>query len=214
MKHLYPQIYLDDAMKNLGEMTEYAAEKCSIPFDSVYRYFIITGYGERWEKGDPQIISGFSGTELWIRVMEKCDIHDSVYPAALVRYDAGFYYWCGYITAFCQWNFGWSFSAISETFKEGDYRRFYPALHTASDDKCAEVFLQTFQSRRRITRLAAYRKNLLMTQQQLADRSGISRRTIEEYESGRKSLSKAGADRILVLSRELKCSPEALLEDI
>ena len=62
MSCAYRQIYLDDAMKNLGEMTEYAHDACGTDLDRTLKYFVISGYADRFGKGDPAVVSGMSGT--------------------------------------------------------------------------------------------------------------------------------------------------------
>ena len=50
-----------------------------------------------------------------------------------------------------------------------------------------------------------------LTQKQLAERSGVSQRMIEQYEQGRKELRHASADTVKRLAKELGCSMELLL---
>ena len=130
---------------------------------------------------------------------------------ALIRYDTDFSYWCGYITAFYQWKYGMFFSDIGRNLSENDLHRLYPSLHASSEEKCVEVIDAQVRREKQKSRLALYRKRVGLTQQMLSERAQISRRTIEEYESGRKSLSKAQAERVITLASILKCEPKDLL---
>ena len=69
MQGTYSEIYLDEAMRNMGEMIEYGEDACGLDQDLLLRIFIRSGYADRWEKGDPRVICGLSGTELCRRLI-------------------------------------------------------------------------------------------------------------------------------------------------
>jgi transcriptional regulator with XRE-family HTH domain len=87
----------------------------------------------------------------------------------------------------------------------------YTAYHTASEEKTADELEALLQRRDSISRLQLYRKRLGMTQQELAVRSGVNLRTLQEYESGRKNIRQAAAEKLLSLSTALWCSPSDLI---
>ena len=211
MNSAYSELYLEDAMRNLGEMTEYAKEECGLSLDTLFHMFMVSGYAGRWEKGDPAVISGMSGTELCGRIMQKCGMQDGVGKPALIRYETEENYWAGYFLAYYQWKKQRSFQYIFSGIKEEDLLRLYPALHTSSEEKGIEVIDQVLMEKNRLSRLQTYRKLLGMTQQQLAERSGVNLRTLQQYEVGRKELHKAAADNLFALAAALGCRPEALV---
>ena len=45
----YSELYLQDAMQNLGEMTEYAHDECGADLEKVFRCFTICGLAERFD---------------------------------------------------------------------------------------------------------------------------------------------------------------------
>ena len=63
--------YLDDAMRNLGEMTDYAVNACGMDLEDFWKLFLTTGYAEKFGEGVPRVVSGFSGTELAEEVLPK-----------------------------------------------------------------------------------------------------------------------------------------------
>ena len=63
--------YLDDAMRNLGEMTDYAVNACGMDLEDFWKLFLTTGYAEKFGEGVPRVVSGFSGTELAEEVLRK-----------------------------------------------------------------------------------------------------------------------------------------------
>ena len=56
MNYAYSELYLEDAIRNMGEMVEYVDECDDISVDDFFNFFILSGYAERWEKGDPKMI--------------------------------------------------------------------------------------------------------------------------------------------------------------
>lgn len=211
MRGAYAEIYLDDAMRNMGEMIEYGEEACFLDSDLLLRMFVRSGYAGRWEKGDPRVICGLSGTELCCRLLEQTCANRGAEPAPLVRYDTGEAYWRGFILAYYQWRSGRTFPEILAFIGGGDLRRMYPAYHTASEDKTADELEALLQRRDSVSRLQMYRKRLGISQQELAGRSGVNLRTLQEYEVGRKDVRRAAAETVLSLAGALWCRPEELI---
>lgn len=211
MRGAYSEIYLDDAMRNMGEMVEYGEEACGLDQDLLLRMFVRSGYADRWEKGDPRVICGLSGTELCRRLLEATYADRGAEPAPLVRYDTGKAYWRGFALAYYQWRSGRTFPEILAFIGGQDLQRMYPAYHTASEEKTADELEALLQRRGGISRLQMYRKRLGMSQLELAERSGVNLRTLQEYEVGRKDVRRAAAETVLSLAGALWCSPSDLV---
>ncbi len=211
MNVAYNQNYLHDAITNLGEMTEYAHYACSADLDSIFILFVVSGYANRFQVGDPWVLSGMSGTELYMAIMDKCGMGLNPYPDPMIRYDTDFYYWIGYILAYTQWLSGQTFKSITDTVKTEDFMRMYPALHTVSEDRAAEEILKLSRDRTMVSRLQEYRKRLGLTQAELAAKSGVNLRTLQQYEVGDKDISKAAAGSVISLAKVLHCEPESLV---
>ena len=211
MNGAYSELYLEDAMRNMGEMTEYAKEGCGLSMDMLFHMFTVSGYARRWEQGDPAVISGMSGTELCCRIMQKCGMNNTAVSPALIRYETGDTYWAGYFIAYYQWEKRKPFQYIFSVIKERDLLRLYPTLHTVSEEKGIEVIDRVMAEKSCVSRLQMYRKQIGLSQQQLAEQSGVNIRTLQQYEVGRKELRKAAADTLFALAGTLGCRPEALL---
>lgn len=56
------------------------------------------------------------------------------------------------------------------------------------------------------------RRQAGLSTQELADRVGISRRTLEDYEMGRKPISSAKYKTVYLLAKVLDCSTEDLVD--
>ncbi len=211
MNYAYNELFLSDAMMNLGEMTEYAFYALHDDSDRAFRQFIISGYAGRFQVGDPLVISGMSGTELYKAIKEKSGISSNGLPKALTKYDTDVYYWIGYITAFYQWWSNRSFKSIVGAIKNEDYMRMYPALHTTSEERAAEAINDLVIKRIQASRLQEYRKRMGYTQAMLAEKSGVNLRTLQQYEIGDKDIKKASASSVIALAKSLLCEPDDLL---
>lgn len=64
-----------------------------------------------------------------------------------------------------------------------------------------------------MTNLKQYRIMRDLTQLELATRAGISLRTLQDYEQGRKDINKAAAITVCKLAEELECNVWELLEE-
>ena len=207
----YSELYLHDAMTNLGEMTEYAVLACGMDMNEFFACFRISGYATSWEDGDPKYIAGMSGTELCRRVLEATEQYEGDYPPALVFYDTGMEYWCGWILAYMQWRLNVPFSVILEAADCDELARIYPAMHTASEERCVAYILERMRENIQTTRLQRYRQALGMTQKELSERSDVNLRTIQQYEAGSKDISKASYANVMRLAQSLNRRPEELI---
>lgn len=63
-----------------------------------------------------------------------------------------------------------------------------------------------------MNQLKHYREKAQLSQSQLADKAGVSVRTLQDYEQGRKPLEGARAITVLTLARILGCTVEDLID--
>ncbi|MGN0734776.1 MAG: helix-turn-helix domain-containing protein [Anaerovoracaceae bacterium] len=211
MIHAYDNQYLDDAMKCLGEATDYAANSCQMDMDSFLVLFIGTGYAQQFAAGVPRVVSGLSGTELVMDVLTKSGTYLD-FPAAQIDYDYSPQYWCGWILAYYQWYTGRSFKEIQKYITMQEIEKLYPALHEASEKKFVDTVNRMIRKNNPPTRLQAQRKISGYSQRELAIKVGVNLRTLQQYEIRAKDINKAAGATLLALSKVLGCRVEDLLE--
>ncbi len=211
MMHAYAERYLDDAMKNLAEATDYAVNACKIDVDKFYELFIATGYASQFAGGVPRVVSGLSGTELVHEIVSKSGINIDL-PEAQTEYDCSKEYWCGWVLAYCQWKTGKSFKEILSCVSAETIIQMYHPLHEASEDKFVDILNSIIQRNATISKLQVYRKNIGYSQRELAEKSGVNLRTLQQYELKAKDINKAASGTLLALSKVLGCNIEDLLE--
>lgn len=211
MIHAYAEAYLDDAMKNLGEAFDYATNACHLTLDELMDLFITSGYAESFGNGNPKVISGLSGTELVMEVIEKSGKTMS-FPDAQTAYDYSPEYWCGWILAYYQWITGRSFKDIRDNISMKEIRKLYDALHEASEDKFVDTVDAIIKRKNSPTKLQQRRKQCGYSQKELSEKSGVNLRTLQQYELGAKDINKASVSAITALAKALDCKVEDLME--
>ena len=148
MSRAYSEMYLDDAMQNLGEMLDHAVTAGDMDIDEFYKLFLNSHIARLYGEGAPQYVCGRSGTELAIMVIEGAGM-DVKCRKALIAYDCSPEYWCGWILAYYQWYTGQSFKEIYEKVSLKEILCLYPTLHEASESKFVDVINQRMKNKNR-----------------------------------------------------------------
>lgn len=211
MTHAYDEAYLSDAMNNLGEMMDYAVNTCRYEINEFLEMFLVSGLAVQFAKGTPKIVSGMSGVELAIEVVRKSGI-DAELPDANAEYDRSPEYWCGWILAFYQWYTGVSFREISQIVSMTEIRKMYPTLHEASELKFVDTVNSIARRKKLPTKLRTLRNVCGYTQSELAEKSGISFRTVQQYENRAMDINRATVSNLCAMAKVLGCQVEDLLE--
>lgn len=213
MTNAYSELYLDDAMHNLGDMIEYAVCDLMYEPDEFFGLFISSGVADKFEKGNPKYITGMSGFELTQAVLDTVGINHEVKEPSYISYK-GVEYWSGWILAYYQWYTGKRFEDIvnngltlSTVFSmyvlhEADVSKFVDSANTIINRNKEE----------KKSKLHQIRKARGFTQQQLSDASGVTLRMIQLYEQKQNDINKAQVNVVLKLANALGCEVDDLLE--
>lgn len=212
MIRAYDEMYLDDAMTNLGEAFDYAAHSCHMKMDNFMELFLVSNLVSQFEKGVPNVVSGMSGTELVWNVLKQSGKTDEYLPEPQIEYDCSTEYWCGWILAYYQWYTGCSFKDILKVISISEVERLYPALHEAPEEKFVDAVNSRLNNRNLPTKLQSLRKNIGYSQRELSEKSGVNLRTLQQYELRAKNINKASGRILLALSKTLGCRVEDLME--
>lgn len=207
----YDESYLDDAMKNLGECFDYAVNICNKTPDDFASLFVSSGISDFFGKGNPKYVAGKSGTELAIDIFEKTGEKGSINEAR-IEYDCSAEYWAGWILAYYQWISGRSFRDIFDYVSMEDILRMYPTLHEAPEEKFVDSLNNIIDRKKCSTKLQFQRKNYGCSQKELATRSGVNLRTLQQYELGTKDINKAALSSVIAMANVLGCRVEDIIE--
>lgn len=209
--YAYDKMYLDDAMKNLGEAFDCAANSPGIGLDTFMEHFAASRIAEAFGSGAPKYVSGISGTELVCEVMQRSG-NDKVAAEGEAVFDCSPEYWCGWILAYYQWHSGRSFKNIGQNLSMDELLSMYCPLHEAPEEKALEIIENRIRSRMESTRLQILRRAAYYSQRTLAEKSGVTLRMIQQYEQRARDINQASASSLLALAQTLGCRMEELLE--
>lgn len=213
MTTAYNELYLDDAMNNLGDMIEYAVCDLGFDADEFFGWFISSGIASKFEKGNPKYITGMSGYELADAVLTETNIKYEKKEPSYTDFK-GREYWAGWILAYYQWKTNKRFEDIvNDGLTLSTVFSMY-ILHEADVSKFVEAANEVIARNKKVrkSKLHEIRKARGFTQQELSDASGVTLRMIQLYEQKQNDISKAQAGVVIRLAKVLGCEAEDLLE--
>ncbi len=213
MIRAYDEIYLKNAQSVFATSLDYAVNTLGYELNVFYDMFIKSDLLPRFERGDPFIISGMSGIELALLVVEK-KYGESHYIAPHLSDKKSVEYWVGWILAFYQWYSAISLLKLQQEISIEQISLMYDKYHEMDVMHFVEDVNQMRSEARVVTYLQELRKSRGLSQSQLASLCDIPLRTLQHYEQGTKSLSKANVEYVFRLSNALDCPMEMLIEGV
>ena len=208
MTHAYSPLYLGKCSRAVGNMLHDAVLEFGMDGTDFLKRFIQSGVAEQIESGSPKYIAGKSGMELFLDVMEKTT-GQSFHADSVPSYDRSDVYWTGWMLTHYQWYSGRTFRSILDTVPYDALIGLYKTLHEADIQKSYEVLDAHFSQSE--SKLKKARRRCGLTQEALANESGVSLNTIRAYERKSKDLNRAQADTVMRLANALKCNVSELL---
>lgn len=209
MTHAYDSESLEPAMNSLGEMLEYAELDVGIPAAEFYQWFLVSGFADRFGRGETAIVNGMSGIELAREVIFRTTKEEIAIPPS-IHIDKESVYWAGWAVAYYEWSSAIPFRIIEEVVPFKSIQGMYHPYHEMDITQFADEMDSKMSKANAARRLGRLRRYAELTQRELAERSGISIRTIQQYEQGQKDVRKAAADTVMRLSAALYCRPSDL----
>lgn len=211
MTHAYREIYLSNAQSALGDAFDYAINTCGILGKDFVKLFIASSVSKRMENGEPSFLAGKSGIEIASEVVtetmgKKLDV------APEEHFGRSEEYWIGWAVAYYQWYSSRKYSEIFKVLTYEDLQKMYYTLHEADITKFVEIADEKIKEFFTDTNLKRIRMSYGCTQAELAERSGVSLRSIQMYEQRNKDINKASAETVYRISKVLGCTMEDLIE--
>lgn len=211
MMHAYDKLYLDKARTSLARMLDFAVYDLKYGLSDFFDLFIKSNVAARFEMGEPAVIVGKSGVELAYEVLEETKgITARVAPKYAGNRSEE--YWTGWVLAYYQWETALSFSDIVTYVPIKNIKALYMPYHEMDIRQFADKMNELYRAAKPETNLKIIRKKAGLSQNMLAELSGVPLRTVQQYEQRQKSINKAAADTVITLSQVLACSPRELLE--
>lgn len=204
MMHPYNEDLLSLTQEKLGEIFELAVLHEKISINSFAGRFLSSNVCPAFEGNDLPLLLGKSSNELLALILGK---EPKEYPTSDYATPE---YWVGWVLAYAQWSLNKSFDELIEILPCGELINLHFPYHEMDVTKAVDLFKERFTNENILKRK---RKELGLSQPELAYISGISERSIKAYEQGKVELSKASGETLYALAKALHCSMEELLKN-
>ncbi len=211
MTHAYREIYLSNAQSVLGDAFDYAVNTCGISGNDFVKLFTVSSVSKRMENGEPACLAGKSGIEIAREVVLETKGQE-LQRAPQERFGRSKEYWIGWAVAYYQWASGRTYSEIFRVNTFEDLQKMYDTLHEADVTKFADIVNVRMKEYYSETNLKRIRTIYGFTQAELAERAGVTLRSIQMYEQRNKNINKASVDTVYKLAKTLGCTIEDLIE--
>lgn len=211
MTRAYQEIYLSKAQSVIGDAFDYAVNTCAILGTDFVKLFIASSVSKRMENGEPAYLAGKSGIEIVREIVSETKGQElQIEPQE--HFGRSKEYWIGWAIAYYQWYSGRKYSDIFKVLSFEDLQKMYYTLHEADITKFVDIVDSKIKEYFSETNLKRIRTAYGFTQAELAERSGVSLRSIQMYEQRNKNINKASADTMYSLAKALGCTMEDLIE--
>ena len=213
MIRAYDKVYLDKARTVLARMLDFAVWELGYGIDEFFAMFIKTGLAKRFAEGEFTLLVGMSGVELAYKVLEMSSIETKRIKVVYAS-DRSKEYWVGWALAYYQWYTALSFKEIVEFISLEDIRALYSPYHEMDIRHFVDKLNEFYKSARVESNLKTIRKNAGLSQNELAELSGVPLRTIQQYEQRKKNINNAKAVYLIMLAKALVCNVDDLIEKV
>ncbi len=211
MTHAYQEIYLSKVQSVLGDVFDYAVNTCGIGGSEFVKLFSASSVSKRMENGEPVYLVGKSGIEIVIEIIaETKGLELQIEPQE--HFGRSREYWIGWAIAYYQWYSGRNYREIFRVISFEQLQKMYDTLHEADISKFVDIVDLRIKEYFCETNLKRIRTAYGITQAGLAQRSGVSLRSIQMYEQRNKNINKANGDTLYRLAKALGCTMEDLIE--
>ena len=211
MIHAYSESYLYDAKQNLAECFDYAISNCRFNADIFSRLFVQSGYADKFERGNPAIVSGISGIELAQEIIMYAYMNYK-FPEKIFSEERSEVYWAGWALAEYQWATCRRFKDIFSRIPLSEIVSMYSVYHEMDIMKFVEAINEKWDQYYTETNLKRLRKIAGLSQRELADLSGVALRQIQLLEQKKRNINHTRAIDVLKIGKVLGCKSEDLLE--
>ncbi len=203
MIRAYNEQFLGTIMDKLAEMFELAVDVEGMDIDDFAQRFVSSRICRAFEKADPVYVSGKSSNELLGLILGKEPVDIATSSIATPEY------WAGWVLAYAQWYLNRPYRDLIEALPCGKLLERYFPYHEMDVSDSVELFRERLPKDCALKRL---RRQLGLSQLELAALSGVPERTIRSYEQGKVDIAKAQAETLYALARILGCSIEDLIK--
>lgn len=209
----YQETYLNRAQAVLGDAFHYAVNVCGIPGSDFVKLFVGSSISSRFENGEPEYLAGKSGIEIAVEIIEETTDRQ-IHAEAQATMERSEEYWIGWAVAYYQWYSDRKYSHIFRAVQFEELQELYEAYHQTDISRFVTFMNQRMKEAFPETNLERIRKFYGCSQEELAQHSGVSLRSIQMYEQRNKDINKASVETIHRIAKVLGCTIEDLMEKV
>ncbi|MDD3477545.1 MAG: helix-turn-helix transcriptional regulator [Candidatus Izemoplasmatales bacterium] len=205
----YPKSDFDVFQRHFAEAMEFAIVDIQLDFDTFIPLFLTSQIGQDFVSGSPYAVFGMSGIELALRFYHE--IYGAYWSDEIQVQDTrSEFYWLGWMMCEITRWFSISLDRVPQIFPMEALLEMYHPFHEM--DTSSMMLSLSEKLRSSETQLAKFRHHCHLTQEQLAQQSGVHLRSIQMYEQRHNDISKAQGISLSRMSKVLHCRIEDLLE--
>ena len=201
----YRNIYLNDYVNLLSNAFDYAITDLKIDLDYFEKIIISSKYTRLLEILNPSIVSGESGIELILKMIEEKNLDIEIKEKEYRDYRTSAF-WLGYAISNYQFYKRKRFKDIFRKIHLKDILNMYDTYHEADIFVFIDDFDSMLSNINLESKLKTIRERNGLSQNDLADLSNVSLRSIQLYEQKVNDIDKAQANTLYKLSTALSCS--------
>ncbi len=202
--------YLQDIQDTLGAFFDIGVNQWGVDGEALAEAFLASGIAREFERRNPVFVAGKSALDL-LRMTSPYVAANGPVPEA-ARVSPSEEYWLGWILGFYQVRTGRPYRQVLDVVPFDELVGMYYPLHEAPEAKFVEVLNERLLAAQLSTRLKRQRELCDLTQDELAERAGVSLRSVQMYEQRQKNINHASAETLYRLACALHCPMEALLQ--
>lgn len=210
MMTAYDKTYLNKSQKNMANLLDLAINYYHLDMIDFFDRFINSNISKKIETGDSKTISGSSAYEILLLIydndkrLQKAPIYKNIKKSKE--------YWLGKSLCYYQWYKDISFKHIIENIGIKKLLSMYKKYHEMDILHFVDKLDEILFNKNNTSKLKQKRESLNISQRELSNLSGVSYRTIQQYEQKQKNINNASTSVVLALSKTLKCDIRDILE--
>ena len=207
----YSDSYRNGAANCLAVAFDYAIGDCGFSPDEFAALFVVSGYAERFGRGNPAVVAGLSGVELTAAIVRETDPERPLPPPTFSQ-ERSPEYWAGWMIAQYQWFSASPFCDLFEKVPPSEVLPMYKIYHEMDETSFFDAMDRKIALRMGETKLKKQRENRGLSQSELARLAGVKLRSVQLYEQRVNPIDRAQVGTIFKLAHALGCRVEDLLE--
>ena len=156
----YDELYLADAMTELACFFDFAVNDYGAEGSEVAELFAVSAVGREFGRGNPRVLGGLSGVELFWELSHELGYGDARGTEPRFRFEKTPDYWAGWVVARAQWELGVTFGELFSAVPYDTVVGMYHPYHEADESKFVQLAARRVERERLSgpTRLAALRR--------------------------------------------------------